>query len=91
MAESLVTTLAARINPIAARKLVEAAVEEASRSRRRFRQVVKDDPLIVAQLPAGEVEAALDPARYLGASDAFIARALDLHEKRKRDGWAGSW
>jgi 3-carboxy-cis,cis-muconate cycloisomerase len=37
------------------------------------------DPLVSAHLSAAEVDAALDPAGYLGSAEAFIDRALDAH------------
>ena len=39
-----------------------------------------EDKLTQAGITPAQVERALDPAGYLGASDAFIAAALAAHE-----------
>jgi hypothetical protein len=37
--------------------------------------------VVAAQLSAEEVDTLLDPAGYLGASEAFVDRALELHRR----------
>ncbi|MGA8218748.1 MAG: hypothetical protein WB771_09290, partial [Solirubrobacterales bacterium] len=79
MAESVVMTLSGRVGQQRARKLVDAAAGQALDSRSPFRDVLVGDEEVRGELSEEEIDRALDPAAYLGSSDAFIDRALARH------------
>jgi 3-carboxy-cis,cis-muconate cycloisomerase len=79
MAEAVVTAMGKRVDRITARKLVDAAVASAAEGGRPFAEVLARDRSIALYLRPGELADALDPARYLGASEALIDRALAAH------------
>ena len=83
MAESLVTAMGKRADRITARKLVEAAVATAAASGQPFAEVLQHDQAIAAYLRPGELADALNPANYVGASDALIDRALEAYQHGK--------
>ena len=83
MAESLVTAMGKRADRITARKLVEAAVATAAASGQPFAEVLQRDQAIAAYLRPGELADALNPANYVGASDALIDRALEAYQHGK--------
>jgi 3-carboxy-cis,cis-muconate cycloisomerase len=76
MSESVATALSGTLGRAAARQLVERA----ARDGRPFREALLSLPEVTAALGAGGVDRALDPAAYLGVTDALIARALSAHE-----------
>lgn len=82
MAESVVAAVAERIS--GARHLVDEAVERAIAED----QSLRDALLATPDFPLSETEldAALEPSSYLGATDAFITRALAAYEHDKETG-----
>ena len=76
MAESVVTTLGRRIDGAEARALVEAAGRRAAEADRPLVEELARDDAVRAHLSPADLEAAVDPAGYLGATDHFIDRAL---------------
>lgn len=76
MAEALTMALAPRLGPSEAHRLVGRAAARARETGTTLRDVALADAEIRAVLSAEEVERALDPAAYLGSSEAFIDRAL---------------
>jgi 3-carboxy-cis,cis-muconate cycloisomerase len=76
MAESLATALAARVGRPEAQRLVAAAVARARGEGTALRDAARGDAALGAHLGSDEIDGALDPARYLGAADALIDRAL---------------
>jgi len=83
MAESLVTAMGKRVDRMTARKLVEAAVAAAASAGQPFAEVLQHDQAIAAYLRPGELADALNPANYVGASDALIDRALEAYQHGK--------
>ena len=77
MTESVVTALvAAGTDPAAARATVETCVRAAHSESRPLADVLALDPVVRSALDEDGLRHALDPRRHLGATDAFIDRAL---------------
>jgi 3-carboxy-cis,cis-muconate cycloisomerase len=76
LSEHVSTVLAERIGRPRAQELVEAASTRAAAGDRSLREELLADEEISRHLSEAEVDAALDPAAYLGSSAAFIDRAL---------------
>jgi len=76
MAESLSTALAAHVGRPEAMRLTANVVEQAFRARMTLREAVSRDTRVSALLQGWELDRALDPAAYLGSTDALIDRAL---------------
>jgi 3-carboxy-cis,cis-muconate cycloisomerase len=83
LAERIATALTPSIGRLEAHDLVEVVSREALAAGRPFRDALTDRPEIAAHLDADQVDRLLDPARYLGSTDAFVERALG---RRKRAG-----
>jgi 3-carboxy-cis,cis-muconate cycloisomerase len=81
MAESLVTALAERVGRRRARELIDAASCRALDGVRALRDELIGDEEVRSALSEEEIDRALDPARYLGAADAFIDRALSRYRE----------
>ena len=81
MAESVVTALAGRIGQRRARELVDAASARSIDSGNHFRDELIADDGVGPELSGEEIERALDPAAYLGSTDAFIDRALSRYRE----------
>jgi 3-carboxy-cis,cis-muconate cycloisomerase len=76
MAESLSMTLAPHIGRQEAYRIVQAACERAREQQTTLQNVASADEAITSMLTESEIARALDPANYLGSTDAFINRAL---------------
>ena len=76
LAESLMMTLAPKIGRAAAHHRVEAASKRAIAERRPLAEIAKSEPAIVGTLSAHDIDRALNPANYLGTSDAMIEAVL---------------
>ena len=83
LSESVVMTLARRMGRPRAQELVRAAAHRAVSSGIDFRSALLADKDVVALLRPEEVDAALDPGRYLGAASELIDRALAAHRDRR--------
>jgi 3-carboxy-cis,cis-muconate cycloisomerase len=79
MSEHVMMVLAERIGRPQARDLVEAACARAAETGRHLREELLAEPAVSAHLSPAEVDAALDPAGYLGSADAFVDRALTAY------------
>ncbi|HVB23883.1 MAG TPA: 3-carboxy-cis,cis-muconate cycloisomerase [Ktedonobacteraceae bacterium] len=79
MAESLTMALAPHLGRPDAQRIVQATCEQAVKSGVDLRQVVMEHAQVRAVLSPAEIDLALDPAQYLGSTDAFINRALDAY------------
>jgi 3-carboxy-cis,cis-muconate cycloisomerase len=91
MAESVASRLAPALGTLAARDLVEHACVEAVRTDRPLRELLAGNAMVRQHLDPVDLDAALDPASYLGSADAFVDRAL-VHHRTSRptpDGGAG--
>jgi len=84
LAERVTALLRGSLGAPAAHDLVATAAARSASSGVPFRDVLLatpeiEDTLAGAGITQAQVEQALDPAGYLGASDAFINAALDAH------------
>ena len=84
LAERVTALLRDSLGGPAAHDLVATAAARSASSGVPFRDVLLDTPQIEDKLAAAgvthaQVEQALDPSGYLGASQAFITAALDAH------------
>lgn len=84
LSENVSGALASQLGRSRAHDLVKAAVATAARDGRPLREVLLDDDQVRDQLGAGTLDAALDPAGYLGSTDELIARALAFHAKSQQ-------
>ena len=80
MAEALAVSLAPVLGGAEARARVAALCASATDHKISLAQALAAEPDITARFSAGELEAMLDPARYLGSTHAFIHRALAAYE-----------
>jgi 3-carboxy-cis,cis-muconate cycloisomerase len=81
MAENVTTVVADRLGRMEAHELVEAAARRAANGGKPFREELLAEPLLRERLSAGGIDAALDPASYLGSAGAFVGRALALYRE----------
>jgi 3-carboxy-cis,cis-muconate cycloisomerase len=79
LAERVTTALAPALGRHAAHELVQAAAQEAFASERPLGEVLAADGEVTAHVDRDEIARLLDPAGYLGATDALIDRALHAH------------
>jgi 3-carboxy-cis,cis-muconate cycloisomerase len=84
MSEHVMMVLAERIGRPQARDVVDAACARAVENRRHLREELLAEPAVSSHLSPAEVDAALDPAKYLGSADAFIDRALTAYRASNR-------
>jgi len=85
LSEHVAMALAAHLGREAAHRRVEAAAGRAAGGGRPFRDELLADPEIAAHLGPEGVDAALDPAGYLGSAPALIDRALAAHRERRQE------
>lgn len=78
-AEAVQMALAPSLGRDAAHALVAGACRRAAAQGAHLRDVLLREPDVTAVLDRGAIERLFDPARYLGASSAFIERALAAH------------
>ena len=81
MAENVTMVVADRLGRLEAHELVGAAARRAADGGRPFRDELLAEPVLREQLSPEEIDAALDPAGYLGSVGEFIDRALTLYRK----------
>jgi 3-carboxy-cis,cis-muconate cycloisomerase len=87
LAEHVTGLLAGVLGPAQAHDLVARASERAVSARLPLRDVLLGGPeLAAAGVGAGQVEAALEPAGYLGATDVFIDAVLQAHAQGGSNG-----
>ena len=87
LAEHVATVLAPRLGRLAAHDLVAMAAARSRRSGRPFRDELASaiaGSISGAAVGPDEIDAALDPAGYLGAADQFVRRALTAHRDTER-------
>jgi 3-carboxy-cis,cis-muconate cycloisomerase len=82
MAEHVMLTLAAHVGRPAAMDAVKAASARAADGGGRLRDELLASGDVTAHLSADAIDAALDPAGYLGSAEAFVDRALDAYRSR---------
>jgi 3-carboxy-cis,cis-muconate cycloisomerase len=76
LAENVTTRLADALGRLPAHHLVTELSEQAARTGRPLREILAEDSRITAVLPVADIDAALDPAGYLGVAGEFVDRAL---------------
>ncbi|MFC4465919.1 adenylosuccinate lyase family protein [Streptomyces xiangluensis] len=74
--ERLTVALAPVFGKVRAKKLLTAASAEAADTGRTIGEVLSGHPEVAARLTADQLSELLDPARYTGAADALVDRAL---------------
>ena len=79
LAENVTTRLSASLGRLEAHDLVEAACRRALKNREDLRAELVRDERIREALSEEGIDAALDPAGYLGSAGAFVDRALELY------------
>lgn len=80
VAERLAVALAPALGKARAKKLLTAASAEAADTGRPLSELLIADPELSARLPSAQLAELLDPARYTGAADALIDRALRRYD-----------
>jgi 3-carboxy-cis,cis-muconate cycloisomerase len=81
LAEHVTTIVAEHFGRLEAHDLVEAASRRTLESGRSLRDELLAEPVLKEVLSAEDIDAALDPAGYLGSAGAFVDRALELYRK----------
>lgn len=81
LAENVATIAAEKLGRLEAHELVEAASRRTFANRSTLREEILAEPALREHLTPEEVDAALNPERYLGSAGAFIDRALDLYHE----------
>jgi 3-carboxy-cis,cis-muconate cycloisomerase len=81
MAENVTTVVADRFGRLEAHELVGAAARRAADGGKPLRDELLAEPVLREQLSPEEIDAALDPAGYLGSTGTFIDRALALYRE----------
>ncbi len=84
MSESVATALTGSLGRAEAQRLVERAATESARTGSSFRECLFELPQVIDALGTEALDAALDPERYLGATEQLIDRALAAHRQRVR-------
>ena len=81
LAERVTTVAAEKIGRMEAHELVQAASRRTVENGTSLRQELADEPGLRDALSEEDLDAALDPAGYLGSAEAFVVRALELYRK----------
>jgi 3-carboxy-cis,cis-muconate cycloisomerase len=82
MSESVAAALSPALGRADAQDLVEQAARRAVDSGRSFRDVLLELPQVADALGRDRLDAALDPASYIGVTNDLIDRALAAHRAR---------
>jgi 3-carboxy-cis,cis-muconate cycloisomerase len=83
MAEHVAFVLAERVGRGDAQEIVKAVCSRAVEERLPLREALLADERVTAELEADEIDAALDPAGYLGSAEVFVDRALGLYRQER--------
>lgn len=83
LAENVTTVLSGGLGRLEAHDLVEAACRRALAGGAHLRDELLRDARVRGALSGEEIEAALDPAGYLGSAGALVDRALKLYEEEE--------
>ena len=83
MSESLTMTLARKVGRPEAFRIVQSIGKQVAQSGKTLLQAALADKDTRAILSPEEIDAALDPARYLGSTDVFIDRALAAYARMR--------
>ena len=83
LAENVTAVASEKLGRLKAHDLVEAACRRALADEKHLREELLQDRRIREALSEGEIDAALDPAGYLGSAGAFVDRALELYREEE--------
>ncbi|MDP8946980.1 MAG: 3-carboxy-cis,cis-muconate cycloisomerase [Actinomycetota bacterium] len=81
LSEHVATIVAEKLGRLEAHELVQAASLRTLASGRSLREELLAEPTLREVLTPEVLDAALDPARYLGSAEVFVDRALELYRK----------
>lgn len=81
LAENVTTVAAEHLGRLKAHDLVKVASHRALDEGKPLREELLEDAELGEALSAEEIDAALDPARYLGSAREFVDRALNLYHE----------
>jgi 3-carboxy-cis,cis-muconate cycloisomerase len=81
LAENVTTVAAERLGRLKAHDLVQTACRRALEEGKPLREALLEDDAFGEVLSEGEIDAALDPAGYLGSAGEFVDRALSLYRE----------
>jgi len=81
LAENVTKVAAGRLGRLKAHDLVKTACRRALEEGKPLREELLEDDALGEVLSEGEIDAALDPARYLGSAGEFVDRALSLYRE----------
>jgi 3-carboxy-cis,cis-muconate cycloisomerase len=81
LAENVTTVAAEHLGRLGAHDLVEAASHRAMEGGKPLREELLSEPRLAEVLSEEEIDAALDPAHYLGSAGEFVDRALKLYSE----------
>jgi 3-carboxy-cis,cis-muconate cycloisomerase len=81
LAENITTVAAEHLGRLEAHDLVEAASHRAMEDGKPLREELLSEPRLAEVLSEEAIDAALDPAGYLGSSGEFVDRALKLYSE----------
>jgi 3-carboxy-cis,cis-muconate cycloisomerase len=81
LAENVTTVAAEHLGRLEAHDFVEDASHRALEGGKSLREELLSEPWLGEVLSEEEIDAALDPAGYLGSARAFVDRALELYRE----------
>ncbi|HET7479197.1 MAG TPA: 3-carboxy-cis,cis-muconate cycloisomerase [Rubrobacteraceae bacterium] len=81
LAEHVTTILSEHLGRLKAHEAVKAASRRTFESGKSLREELLSESEVREVLSEKEIDAALDPGRYLGSAGEFVDRALDLYRK----------
>jgi 3-carboxy-cis,cis-muconate cycloisomerase len=81
LAENVTTVAAEHLGRLEAHDLVEEASHRALAGGKSLREELSSEPRLGEVLSGEEIDAALDPASYLGSAGEFVDRALKLYRE----------
>lgn len=81
LAENVTTLAARKLGRAKAHELVEAACRRVLGGGGSLKEEVVAEPALRGALSEGEMDATLDPSRYLGSAGAFVDRALEFYRR----------
>jgi 3-carboxy-cis,cis-muconate cycloisomerase len=81
LAENIATLAVERLGRLRAHDLVEEASQRALEGGNSLREELLSEPRLAEVLSEEEIDAALDPAGYLGSAGEFVDRALKLYRE----------
>ena len=81
LTENVTTILAEHIGRLEAHELVERAAQRTMDSGSSLREELLEEPEVRKHLSPEDIDAALDPEKYLGSAEEFVDRALKFYSE----------